>query len=309
MTPFRRAALVALPALLLSGCDLEDFDPGSRVKEDFHHTYELKSGARVELESFNGSIEIRGWDKESIDISGTKYAPSVELLKEVKIDIAATPDSIRIRTLRPEGRRGNMGASYVLRLPRKVMLDRIASSNGSLRVQDIEGNARLRSSNGSVKIYDFKGDLDAGTSNGGMELTRFTGGAALRTSNGGIRADGVRGYFEARTSNGGIDAHILEASSRPVRAETSNGHINLSIDSMRDTGVYASSSNSPVTVKLPSGFNARVKAVTSNGGISSDFDISGAGTKSKNRWEGVIGSGGPMLDLHTSNGQIRIQRF
>lgn len=309
MTPFRSGVLLAIPALVLAGCDIEDFDHGSRVKEDFHHAHDLKSGGRVELESFNGSIEIRGWDRESIDISGTKYAPSEELLKEVKIDISASPDSIRIRTIRPEGRRGNMGASFVISVPRKVVLDRIASSNGGIRVQDVEGNARLRSSNGSVKVFDYKGDLTADTSNGGVELSKFTGGATLHTSNGGIRADGVRGYFEARTSNGGIDAHVAEVSSRPVRAETSNGRINLTIDSLKDSDVHASTSNSSVTVKLPSGINARLKAVTSNASITSDFDVSGAGTRSKHRWEGNIGSGGPLLDLHSSNGSIRIQRF
>ncbi len=253
---------------------------------------------------------MRGWDKDSIDIDGTKSARNSDLLHEIKIDIANTPDSIRIRAVRPSVRMGNMGVSFVLSVPRKVLLDRIQSSNGSVRVSDIEGNARLRSSNGSVKVSGFKGDVDASTSNGSVELSQFTGGATLRTSNGSIRAEGVRGFLEAVTSNGSVDARVVEAGGgRPIRVESSNGRVVLAVESLKDTDIQASTSNSSLTVKLPGSANARLKASTSNSSIHSDFEVTARGSISKNRLEGTIGSGGPLLDLHSSNGSIRIQRL
>lgn len=301
---------VGVLLLSLTACDIEDFDGGSRVKEDFHYSYALKPGGRVELEGFNGSVEVRGWDKESIDIDGTKSASRKELLDQIKIDIAASADSVRIKADRPMERRGNMSVSFVLSVPRRVVLDRIQSTNGSVRVQDVEGNARLRSSNGSLKVSGFKGNLDATTTNGSVDLSGFTGGAVVRTSNGSIRADGVRGFLEAMTTNGSVDARVAEASGRPIRVESSNGRVVLAVESLKDTDVIANTTNSSVTLKLPSSLNARVRAATSNSGIESEFDVTARGSISKNRLEGNIGSGGgPLVDVRTSNGSIRLQKL
>jgi hypothetical protein len=49
-------------------------------------------------------------------------------------------------------------------------------------------------------------------------------------------------------------------------------------------------------------------ARTSNASISSDFDVSSRGFGDKHHLEGTIGSGGPVLDLSTSNGSIKVVR-
>lgn len=306
---------LATPALLtvtlaFTGCDFDDVHSVAREKEDFHYTHALKSGGRIELENFNGSIEITGWDKDSVEIHGTKHAPNKELLDAIQIDIDSTPDALRIKTVRPTERRGNLGVKYVLSVPRKVVLERIISSNGSIRIEQLEASAKLKTSNGAVRASSFKGDLDVSTSNGSIDLSDFTGGASLRSSNGAIHADGIRGFFEATTSNGGIDARILEATgSRPIRAVSSNGRVNLTVESLKNTDVIASTSNSSLTVRIPAASGARLKATTSNSSINTEFDVATQGSVSKNRIEGTIGAGGPLLDLHTSNGSIRVLKL
>jgi len=70
---FRLLPCAAL--LALAGCDIDEaFADSQRFTEDFHHSYALKSGGRFELESFNGSVEISGWDQDKVEINGTKYA-------------------------------------------------------------------------------------------------------------------------------------------------------------------------------------------------------------------------------------------
>jgi DUF4097 and DUF4098 domain-containing protein YvlB len=312
----RRLLLLPLAAisLALSGCDFEDFHGGgesSRFKEDFNFSFPLKPGGRIDLESFNGSVEISGWDKDSVEITGQKYAATEALLHDLKIDIVPSADSLRIRTVRPTDRRGNMGARYVLHVPRRVMLERIISSNGGVRVTDVEGEARLRTSNGGINITSLKGNLDANTSNGGVDVRGLDGTANLRTSNGGIRVDHVRGSFEAVTSNAGIDARLTDIDpARLVRLETSNGNINLTMDRMKGHQVRANTSNGSITVKLPAETSAHVRANTSNSSITSDFDVTVRGSfNSKSRLEGVIGSGEGTLDLGSSNGSIRLLKL
>src|SRR5207302_11157719 len=114
---------------------------------DFHGTFPLNSGGTVALENFNGSVEVFAWDQNSVDVSATKYASTKEQLDAVKIDVAAgSSASVRIRTIRPSSWHGNMGARYTLRVPRRVQLDSITTSNGAIRVEGIDGAAHLRTS-------------------------------------------------------------------------------------------------------------------------------------------------------------------
>jgi DUF4097 and DUF4098 domain-containing protein YvlB len=295
--------------LLLAGCDFEDFGSSDRFTADFHYG-PLKSASRLSVENFNGSIELAAWDQDTIDVSGVKYAGTAELRDAIKIDIVTSGDTIHIRTVRPSERHGNMGAKYVIKVPRKIELERITSSNGSIHVNDIEGPARLRSSNGGIHVTNMKGNIDVQTSNGGVEVQDLDGSAILKTSNGRVHAEGVRGTLEAETSNGGINVHLTKADpGRPVKLGTSNGGIDLTVDNPSQNDVYASTSNAGITVHMPPSIGARLRAHSSNGSISSDFEVQVQGQISKHSLEGTIGSGGPILDLSTSNGSIHLVKI
>lgn len=310
MTRLLSCLIAGLLVLALAGCDIDDWSDSQRFTEDFHHTFALKPGGRLMLENFNGSVEIYGWDKNEVEINGTKYASRKDWLDAIRIDIAPSPDLIQVRTIRPSGeRRGNMGARYRIHVPERTRLERVESSNGGIRLEALSGDARLRTSNGGVRIADYSGRVDVETSNGPIELKEFEGGATLVTSNGPITATGVRGLFEATTSNGPVNATIDELdANRPMRVRTSNGPVRLNLSRMNGNDVIATTSNGGITVTLPSSFNARLKASTSNSSIHCDFDLNGPVTQSKTRLEGNLGSGGPLLDLTTSNGSIRVQR-
>jgi hypothetical protein len=272
--------------LLLAGCDWEDFGSSTQYSTDFHYSYPLQPGGRVSLDNFNGSVEIAGWDERTVDISGAKYGATPEARDAVKIDISPAPDSVTIRTIRPSERR-NVGARYILRVPRRTQLDRITTSNGSMRVNSVEGPVRLKTSNGGMKVFNLTGNLDGGTSNGSVELENIKGDCSVKTSNGRVKAQGVQGAFDATTSNGSVDA---------------------AVDELHPSGVRVSTSNGGITLRLARAVNARLMARTSNASISSEFDVSARDRNDKHHLEGTIGSGGPVLDLSTSNGSIHVVR-
>jgi DUF4097 and DUF4098 domain-containing protein YvlB len=260
---------LGLASLMLAGCDEAIFgDAWDQYKEDFHYNYPLSASGRVEVENFNGPVEITGWDQNTVDISGTKYASTQDRLKDMKVDIAASSGSVTIRTLRPLDRFGSAGVRSEIRVPRGADLERIVTSNGPIRLEALDGSVRARTSNGPVRASRVRGALDIETSNGPVEATELTGSATIRTSNGPIQL-------------------TMEAA-REVRATTSNG---------------------PITVRVPAGTEADVRARSSHGPITTDFDLNGGGFISRNRLEGSIGKGGPLLDLTTSNGPIRIVKW
>jgi DUF4097 and DUF4098 domain-containing protein YvlB len=297
----------------LSGCELEDFG-SSRYSKDFHYSYPLKPGGKLSVETFNGAVEVTAWDQDMVEIDGAKYGPSPEAADALKVDIANGPDSIAISVSRSEDFRGNRGARFSVKMSRKSILDHVTSSNGSIVLQGVLGPARLRTSNGSIRVSDSEGGLDAHTSNGGIELTDVTGDTVARTSNAHIRAENLKGPLEASTSNSSITASFAQVPfSRSVRLETSNAGVDLALPSTfgapSGPGVRVGTSNGQITVRLPSSVNAQVLARTNNSSITSDFEMKLQGEARKNHLDAVIGSGGPLLDLSTSNAAIRLLKL
>src|SRR5215471_3852832 len=129
----RTTLLLTAIAVLLTGCDPEEwasFGDSHAYEKDFHYSYALKPGGRLSVENFNGSVEITGWDKDTVEIDGRQYASSLALRDAIKIEVSATEGAVQIRTIRPVERFGNMGVRYSIRAPRRVNLDRIISTNG-----------------------------------------------------------------------------------------------------------------------------------------------------------------------------------
>jgi hypothetical protein len=301
-------AILILPAfLLLAGCDFEDFDNGTRYHEDFHYSEPLKPGGRLSLEGFNGGVEITAWDQNTVDINGTKYARTKEDSDAMRVDVQHGADYVSVRATRPPLiRHGNFGVKFVLKVPRGTVYDRITTSNGAIRAYDGTGPARLKSSNGRVEVQHMKGGVTVETSNGPIEITDQDGSVDARSSNGHIKIEGLRGALEATTSNSSIHAAI-EHVGDSIRVGSSNGSIDLTLPGGASCPVRAHTSNSSITLHLPGAEpNARLSASTSNGSITSDFDMRTRGEISKHHVEAVLGAGGPIIDLETSNGGIRI---
>jgi DUF4097 and DUF4098 domain-containing protein YvlB len=305
--------LVSL-ALLLTGCDPEELaslaGDSHAYQKDFHKSFDLKPGGRLSVESFNGPVEIAGWDQNKVEIDAVIYAATERLRDAIQIDVAATEEAVQIRTVRPVESHGNMGVRYVIKAPRKVNLDRIGTSNGRVIVDGIEGVTRVRTSNGSVQAARVRGDLDVQTSNGSVDVREVDGPANIRTTNGQVHADEIRGSLQAATSNGGIHVRLTTPEPRkPVKLSTTNGGIELTMDSLRENDVRMTTSNGGITLKLPSASGARLHARTSHSSVHTDFDVRREDDGGKSHMDGVIGGGGPTLELTTNNGAIRLLKL
>jgi hypothetical protein len=131
-----------------------------------------------------------------------------------------------------------------------------------------------------------RADLDVTTVNGGVEIVGVSGRLRLRSTNGRIDVEDGGGSVDAATTNGGIVAELWELSGvDDLSLRTTNGGIRLS---------------------LPADAGAELSAHTTNGSIETDLPLRIHGRLHRTRIEGTLNSGGPQLDLSTTNGSIRI---
>jgi hypothetical protein len=123
--------------------------------------------------------------------------------------------------------------------------------------------------------------------NGLVSVTGFTGKVVAHTTNGGVKGSGLRGGVDARTTNGGVTIDMASLGPDPIVLETTNGGVSLA---------------------LPEKAKATVTASCTNGGISvgalDNFEVS---EKSRRRLEGKLNGGGTSVELHTTNGGVRLR--
>ena len=89
-------AKLLIPALAVlslgsGGCYIGDFGDSMRYHRDFHYNFPISATGRVDVETFNGSVEITTWDQNTVDISGSKWGPTEGAADALRIDADHTP--------------------------------------------------------------------------------------------------------------------------------------------------------------------------------------------------------------------------
>lgn len=245
---------------------------GQEESEEFSKVLPLESGGTFNLKNVNGSITITTWKEDKVDIKAIKTTKGdPDKLKEVKIEVEATANSVSVNTIFPKWKNIRVSVNYEVKVPQGVNLGKVKSTNGS------------------VYITGPVGHTNASTTNGRIELDGAKGTISLSSTNGRIEAVNIRGELDADTTNGTIVLEMISFEDA-IKAKTTNGSITLRVGSLE---------------KVNADFNAR----TVNGSISLDLPVTlKSMKKSRRSLEGQIGQGGPEISLRTVNGSIKITK-
>jgi hypothetical protein len=127
------------------------------------------------------------------------------------------------------------------------------------------------------------------------------------TMNGPITMVGATGGITARTLNGSIK---IDHSAGPVEAKGTNGSIDVSLDSLGpEDAVVLQSVNGSMTAIMPPSLEGDVELKTVNGGVRSDFSISGDGELTSHSLRGQIGNSSREVVLKTVNGDVSLLKL
>jgi hypothetical protein len=130
----------------------------------------------------------------------------------------------------------------------------------------------------------------------------------LAANNGGITIDNVSGNIKFETTNGGVRLTDLAGD---VRGQTRNGGVTVTLAGTRwdGAGLDVETANGGVTVAIPDNYNADLTTRTVNGGFRSDIPMTIQGDLLPQRGlSTTLGSGGPPVNVRTTNGGVKISR-
>lgn len=245
-----------------------------RLVERNTYRFDVAATPQLNVDTFDGAVIVRGWDKPEVVVTIIKRASTEQGLRGIRFDAQKTGNVIKLsadfdkafaQKVAPGVTSYNANASMEIFVPRKVVL-RAASGDGRLSLEGVTGEMDLKTGDGTVDVVDGQGRVLVRTGDGRIRIAKFNGAVDAMTGDGRILLDGRFTQLAARTGDGSI------------------------------------------TLALPSNFNATLETdaerVINEGGLTVTEETSSA--KRLRRWK--IGNGGPVITLRTGDGRIILQR-
>lgn len=287
------AAGVAAGALALGGCviDVE----GHEAVEAEEHVFAVSGVPDVDLSTFDGRIEVRGWDRSEVRVVVEKRAANRERLEEIEIEAGQSGDRVRVAARRrdADGLRVTLslgsnwrGARLIASVPHESNLV-ARTDDGRITVTDVSGTIEVSSDDGRIQGRGLSGSVRARTDDGSVRIEEVDGDVAAHTDDGSIHVAGVLAGLEASTDDGRI---VVGAAPGSVM----RGDWDLHADDGR------------VNVDLPRDFSALLDLATGDGRIRVDDRFGGNAGRGAEELRRVIGGGGFVLRVRTDDGSIRV---
>lgn len=241
----------------------------------------------LDIVTANGSIKAHQESRENVAVEVELFGRDAERLSFATVNADRLGDnSLRIWIDWPGGKRhGGEGAKIEVYIPDADGIS-AKTSNGSVILMGLAGEANIDTSNGSIHIDNHQGPMNIDTSNGSVRVENSSGDIRFDTSNGRIIIDGADSLVEGDTSNGNVYVSTLDGAVGPVRVRTTNGRLELD---------------------LGHGFEGILRVSTSNGRIKTDGLVDANLIESSNHTlELQIGESDTISAVRTSNGSVRI---
>lgn len=170
-----------------------------------------------------------------------------------------------------------------------------------------ELDLEARTSDGGLKVYDLNGTLALRTSDGSVDVSDVSGAVRLVASDGSIRIHNLTGTLESRSSDGHVS---IDGKFTGVQVHTSDGALELTLaeGSQLTTSSRVEASDGSVKIRLPRTLAADVEIHTGDGHIDCQLPLTLNGYTSGGGHEirGRLNAGGTPFTIHTSDGNVTI---
>lgn len=238
-----------------------------------HITVEGTSGTEARIEMYvrkNG----RSLTSEDTDLS------------DWEIDISHSGQSINAIAKRKNNGWGffngnnHPSISFIVYTPEEINSN-LKTSGGHINASNLSGNQQLKTSGGHIELAMLSGTVDAHTSGGHISGQALNGEIELKTSGGHINLENIDGSLDARTSGGHINASLLSISGS-LNLKTSGGNIDIAIPG--NTGLELNLAGTFVNANIDN-FSGKIE---------------------RNKVNGELNGGGPLLSARTSGGTVSL---
>ncbi len=303
------------------------------IDREFHESFQVSPGARLELAHGDGDVEITRWDRDEIEVTVRYYAElkSGGLTSEpdFEVDFEQRGDTVRVIG-REVGSKGigfffNRRHEYVYRIhaPDYVVLDTqgedgdieirgwrasigIALDDGDVRIEETQSESvKIEAEDGDIDVSDFKGSLEIRIDDGDVRVVDCDASRIeVRAEDGDVVLDKCRGDFEIAVDDGSVV--VTRASVSRLDIRSADGDIDLELLSATNLDLSVDADDGDVSLTLGSGVSAAFTIDTDDGDIrvaSPEWVL----TRRDHRVTGEVGGAQGRIRITTSDGNVTLR--
>jgi hypothetical protein len=294
LSKYSAAVLLLTGVVGSSGCNIEVHGQDIVVREE--KRFPVKGTVTVVLDTFDGSIDVRSWDRDEVLVQIERHAADAQRAEALEVQATQDGNRIRVEAREPRRERGvvsigpfaSSSVNLTVSVPRRLTLE-ARSGDGSIAARDLDGTLALHTGDGSIRAERVGGRVTARTGDGSIDVSDAQGLVDLNSGDGSIHAHGRLGELRVHTGDGS------------VRVEAEAG-------SAMETDWTITTGDGSIAVRLPEAFDADVDAHTGDGRVRADWvnDEPRRDEEEQQSFRGKLGKGGRVLRIRSGDGSIEI---
>jgi len=291
-----RVAMFVAAVTMAAACDISIGAADYSVREE--KKFAVTGPTQLALTTFDGSIGVRGWDKNEVLVEVEKRGPDQATVDRIQVKATQNGNTITLDVEKPSpltttGFQRSPSANLIVTVPLQTAIT-ARSGDGSITIRRVNGKVDLDTDDGSVRVEDVKGDLVVRTADGSVRAREIDGHAKINTGDGSVGVDGVFKSLEVETRDGSIEVTARTGSvvESAWSVTTGDGSIRLEVPEGFSADLDAQSADGRV----------RVEKRTGQAPVSAERDESERGSA-----RGKLGAGGKPLKLRSGSGSITVK--
>lgn len=294
-----------IPLMLLAcasvGCVINVGADDVLVREE--KRFSLTGVPELTLDTFDGSIQVRSWDRPEIHVEIEKRGPDRETAAAITVSASQDRNRIRLEARGPRVEQHFVGignvhspsASFIVSVPRQLRLT-VKTGDGSIALERLSGVIDAHSGDGSITGEELTGDIKTVTEDGSVRISDADGRLALESGDGSLQVSGRIESIRATTGDGSVVIEAEDGSAMKDDWEVTTG-------------------DGSIVFRVPEGFNAEIDAHSDDGSVraQSSLRAEASGSLETVRHEdgreslrGRLGTGGHLIKLRSGDGSIRV---
>jgi DUF4097 and DUF4098 domain-containing protein YvlB len=274
------------------------------MAEEVEKTLDAASDGHVDVSNIAGSVTVRGWSRNQVEVTGTLGRNVEELVFE------RNKDKITIQVKVPKKGGRGIDSDLHINVPQKSSID-VTAVSADIDVTEVLGEQRLQTVSGDVDIESAGSDVMAESVSGDVEVRGDKSDTETEAStvSGDVTLFRVSGTISAESVSG--DVVVDEGSFSRADIGSVNGELLFQSELRKGGKLSAETVNGDVDVEFIGDVSAKIDISTFNGGIRNCFGPKAERTSKYAPGWGLSfteGAGEGRVDISTLNGGVNICR-
>jgi len=270
--------------------------------EEVNESIDAASDGHVEIINISGSVEVFGWSRNSVEVTGEIGEKVEELIVE------RNGDKVLVKVKVPRNSGNNIASDLTVRVPSASSID-VSVVSADIDVEDVKGEQSLHTVSGDVETTAAGSDVSAQSVSGDVDVSGEGNDAEISatTVSGDVTLSSVAGTVSVEAVSG--DLTIDGGSFDRATLNSVNGEIYFLAGLRKDGRLTVETVNGDVDVLFSGSVSAKFDIETFNGDIENCFGPKATRTsKYAPGWELSFteGSGEGRVEISTLNGDMEI---